>query len=165
MIRLIIEAIVVGCVVVLMGYPSSLLALKILPMNDDDHRSVMYISLFLTGVFSHLLFEILKMNSIRGTARMDSLAQTGRASPCTRRARVRRAEATGHYRKIITDLYPVRLWGPRWGVCGEIVNTKPLPLPPPPPPLTLHPLTLIPKPYPTPTTIWTWPSTTTFLNR
>ena len=63
MLRLIIEAIVVGCVVVLMGYPSSLLALKVLPMKDDDHRPVMYMSLFLTGVFSHLLFEVLKINS------------------------------------------------------------------------------------------------------
>ncbi|CAN0315900.1 unnamed protein product [Hapterophycus canaliculatus] len=46
MLRLIIEAIVVGCVVVLMGYPSSRLGLKILPMKDDDHRPVMYMSLF-----------------------------------------------------------------------------------------------------------------------
>lgn len=63
MIRLIVEAIVVGCVIVMMGYPSSLLALKVLPMHDDDHRPVMYLSLFLTGLFSHLLFEVSRINS------------------------------------------------------------------------------------------------------
>ena len=63
MIRLIVEAIVVGVVVVLMGYPSSLLALKMLPMKDDDHRPIMYLSLFLTGLFSHLLFEVIKVNA------------------------------------------------------------------------------------------------------
>ncbi|CAM9467335.1 unnamed protein product [Ectocarpus sp. 4 AP-2014] len=63
MIRLIVEAIVVGVVVVLMGFPSSLLALKMLPMKDDDHRPIMYLSLFLTGSFSHLLFEVMKVDA------------------------------------------------------------------------------------------------------
>lgn len=63
MLRLIIEAIVVGLVVTLVGYPSSSIALRILPMQGDDHRPVMYLSLFLTGLSAHLLFEALKINS------------------------------------------------------------------------------------------------------
>lgn len=67
MIRLTIEAIVVGLVTVfviaLMGYPSSTIALKILPMEDDDHRPVMCLSLFLNVFFSHLLFGVLKVNA------------------------------------------------------------------------------------------------------
>lgn len=63
MIRLIVEAIVVGLVVVLMRYPCSMVALKILPVRDDDHRPIMYLSLFLTGLFSHLLFEVTRVNA------------------------------------------------------------------------------------------------------
>ncbi len=62
MLRLIIEALVVGVVIVIMGYPSSMLALKILPMVDDNHLPVMYLSLFITGLSSHFLFEALKLN-------------------------------------------------------------------------------------------------------
>ncbi|CAN0202510.1 unnamed protein product [Ectocarpus sp. 13 AM-2016] len=62
MIRLINEAVVVGVVVMLAGYPSGLLASKLLPMKGDDHRPVMYLSLFLTGLSSHLLSEALKIN-------------------------------------------------------------------------------------------------------
>ncbi|CAM9091442.1 unnamed protein product [Laminaria digitata] len=32
-------------------------------MEDDDHRPVMYLSLFLTGLFSHLLFGVSKVNA------------------------------------------------------------------------------------------------------
>lgn len=63
MLRLITEALVVGLVVMAMGYPSSFLALKILPMVDDNHIPVMYLSLFLTGVSSHFLFEMFRVNS------------------------------------------------------------------------------------------------------
>lgn len=57
------EAVVVGIFVSLMGIPSSILAIKILPMNQgDDHRPVMYLSLFLTGFLSHLVFEALRIN-------------------------------------------------------------------------------------------------------
>lgn len=62
MLRLIIEALVVGLVVMAMGYPSSMIALKILPMVDDNHLPVMYLSLFITGVSSHFLFEGLRIN-------------------------------------------------------------------------------------------------------
>lgn len=63
MIPLIIEAIVVGVVITLMGYPSSLLALQILPMKEgDDHRPIMYLSLFITGALSHIVFEIIQAN-------------------------------------------------------------------------------------------------------
>lgn len=62
MIRLIIEALVVGLVIMAMGYPSSMLALKILPMVDNNHIPAMYLSLFITGVSSHLLFESLRVN-------------------------------------------------------------------------------------------------------
>lgn len=63
MIRFIVEAFVVGLVVMLMGYPCSVIALKMLPMQDDDHRPIMYLSLFLTGLFSHMLFEATKVNA------------------------------------------------------------------------------------------------------
>lgn len=63
MLRLIIEALVVGLVVMAMGYPSSMLALKILPMVDDNHLPVMYLSLFITGLSSHFLFESLRINN------------------------------------------------------------------------------------------------------
>lgn len=62
MLKLIIEALVVGLVVMAMGYPSSILSLRILPMVDDNHLPVMYLSLFITGVSSHFLFEVLKIN-------------------------------------------------------------------------------------------------------
>ncbi|CBN80325.1 EsV-1-15 [Ectocarpus siliculosus] len=62
MIRLVIEAVVVGVVMILAGYPCGLLASKLLPMKGGDHRPVMYLSLFLTGLSSHLLFEALKIN-------------------------------------------------------------------------------------------------------
>ncbi|CAN0551770.1 unnamed protein product [Ectocarpus sp. 12 AP-2014] len=62
MIRLIYEAVVVGVVMMLAGYPSGLLASKLLPMKGDDHRPVMYLSLFLTGLSAHLLSEALKIN-------------------------------------------------------------------------------------------------------
>ena len=63
MLKLFIEALVVGLVVVLMGYPSSFVALKILPMGEgDDHRPIMYLSLFITGIASHFLFEALRLN-------------------------------------------------------------------------------------------------------
>lgn len=62
MLRLIIEALVVGLVVMMMGYPSSMIALKILPMVDDNHLPVMYLSLFITGLSSHFLFESLRIN-------------------------------------------------------------------------------------------------------
>lgn len=63
MIQLVVEAFVVGLVVALVGFPSGFLAAKILPMKGDDHRPIMYLSLFLTGVFSHLLFEAAKINA------------------------------------------------------------------------------------------------------
>jgi hypothetical protein len=63
MLRLVVEAVIVGLVVVIMGIPSSAIALKILPVVDDDHVPVMYLSLFITGVSSHLLFETLRINS------------------------------------------------------------------------------------------------------
>ena len=63
MILFIVEALVVGLVVMLMGYPSSMIAIKMLPMKNDDHRPIMYLSLFLTGLFSHLLFEVTKLNA------------------------------------------------------------------------------------------------------
>ncbi|CAM9756103.1 unnamed protein product, partial [Ectocarpus fasciculatus] len=59
----IIEAVVVGIVIVLMGYHCSMIALEILPMKDDDHRSVMHLSLFLVELFSHLLLEVSKVNA------------------------------------------------------------------------------------------------------
>ena len=62
MVRLVIEAVVVGVMMMLAGYPSSLLASKLLPMKGDDHRPVMYLSLFLTGLSAHFLFEVLKIN-------------------------------------------------------------------------------------------------------
>ena len=62
MLKLIIEALVVGLVVMAMGYPSSMIALNILPMKEGDHRPVMYLSLFITGVSSHFLFESLRIN-------------------------------------------------------------------------------------------------------
>ena len=63
MIRLIFEAFVVRVVVVLMGYPCSIVALKVLPMKDDDHHPIMYLSLlFFTGLFSHL-FEVTRVNA------------------------------------------------------------------------------------------------------
>lgn len=62
MIGLIVEAITVGVVMMLAGYPCGLLASKLLPMKGDDHRPVMYLSLFLTGLSAHFLFEVLKIN-------------------------------------------------------------------------------------------------------
>ena len=35
-----------------------MVALKMMPMRDDDHRPTEYLSLFLTGLFSHLFFEV-----------------------------------------------------------------------------------------------------------
>ena len=62
--RLLLEAILVGVVVTIIGFPSSMLAIKMMPIkNNQDHRPVMYFSLFLTGIFSHLIFEILQINS------------------------------------------------------------------------------------------------------
>lgn len=64
MIKLIIEAIVVGLVIMAMGFPSSAIALKVLPIGEgESHLPVMYLSLFITGLTSHLLFEALKLNS------------------------------------------------------------------------------------------------------
>ena len=62
MLKLIIEALVVGLVIMAMGYPSNILSLRILPM-DENHIPAMYLSLFITGVSSHFLFEVLKLNS------------------------------------------------------------------------------------------------------
>jgi len=63
MLRLIIEALTVGLVIMAMGFPSSMIALKILPIKEgEDHIPVMYLSLFLTGVLSHIVLEILKLN-------------------------------------------------------------------------------------------------------
>ncbi|CAN0350006.1 unnamed protein product, partial [Ectocarpus sp. 6 AP-2014] len=55
-----IEAAVVGIVIVLMGYHCSMIALAILLMKNDNHVSVMYLSLFLVELFSH---EGLKVNA------------------------------------------------------------------------------------------------------
>jgi len=63
MIQVIVEALVVGLVVALVGFPSGLIASQLLPMKGDDHRPIMYLSLFLTGVFSHVLFEVAKINA------------------------------------------------------------------------------------------------------
>ncbi|CAM9529541.1 unnamed protein product [Pylaiella littoralis] len=63
MLRLIIEAFVVGIVMMIMGFPGSIIALKILPVVKDNRIPVMYLSLFLTGVLSHLLFESFLLNS------------------------------------------------------------------------------------------------------
>lgn len=62
MIRFVVEAVVVGVVMMLTGFPCGLLASKLLPLKGDDHRPVMYLSLFLTGLSAHLLFEVLKIN-------------------------------------------------------------------------------------------------------
>lgn len=63
MLKLIIEAIVVGIVVTIIGFPSSLIALKIWPIGGGrDHRPVMYLSLFITGILAHLGFEALRIN-------------------------------------------------------------------------------------------------------
>ena len=62
MLKLIIEAFVVGVVIAIMGYPSSILSLRILPIVGDNHLPVMYLSLFITGISSHFLFEALKLN-------------------------------------------------------------------------------------------------------
>lgn len=50
-------------VIMAMGLPSSAIALRILPMVDDNHIPVMYLSLFITGLSSHLLFELFRVNS------------------------------------------------------------------------------------------------------
>lgn len=63
MIHLVVEALVVGFVVMLIGFPASMIALRILPKKEDDYRPLMYLSLFLTGLFSHILFEVLNVNS------------------------------------------------------------------------------------------------------
>ena len=62
MIQLAVEAVVVGLVIMLTGYPCGIIALRILPMKGDDHRPVMYLSLFLTGLVVHLALEVLKIN-------------------------------------------------------------------------------------------------------
>lgn len=62
MLRIFVEAIVVGVVMMLVGYPCGLAASKIVPVNGGDHVRVMYLGLFLTGLSSHLLFEALKIN-------------------------------------------------------------------------------------------------------
>lgn len=62
MVRIFVEAIVVGVVLMLVGYPCGLVASRILPMRGGDHVPVMYLGLFLTGLCSHLLFEALKIN-------------------------------------------------------------------------------------------------------
>ena len=64
MIRLFVEALVVEFVTMHMGYPVSMIALKLLPVKDDDHRPVMYLSLFLTSLLSHLLFEVVNRKSL-----------------------------------------------------------------------------------------------------
>jgi len=64
MLRLFIEALIVGIVIMAMGFPSSMIALKILPIKEgEDHIPVMYLSLFITGSLSHIVFEVLKLNS------------------------------------------------------------------------------------------------------
>jgi len=60
--NVVIEAIVVGIVMMIMGFPSGMLASKILPVVDNNHIPVMYLSLFLTGLSSHLVFEVLQIN-------------------------------------------------------------------------------------------------------
>ena len=57
-----VEAFVVGAVVTLMGIPSSMISTRILPMKNDDYRKIMYLSLFLTGFLTHVVFEVLKIN-------------------------------------------------------------------------------------------------------
>lgn len=60
--KILVEGIVVGFVMMAVGLPSGLLASKILPVVNNNHVPVMYLSLFLTGFSAHMLLELAKVN-------------------------------------------------------------------------------------------------------
>ena len=58
-----LEAIIVWIIMMVVGLPSGIVASKILPVVNN-HIPIMYLSLFLTALSSHLIFEFLRVNGI-----------------------------------------------------------------------------------------------------